>query len=104
MTAVEKKFIDIDGVFKSKNPGLYKYMPAFVLNYLKRIVHQEQINDFISKQGHRHDFDFAAAILDEFRVKVDIKGIERLEKTGGIIYASNHPLGGLSNKDLNSLL
>lgn len=95
MNTNDKKFIDIDAVFESKNPGLYKYMPGFILAYLKRIVHQDQLNLFIKTKGHLHDFEFAAAIIEEFRVKVSVIGLERLEKSGGIIYAANHPLGGL---------
>ncbi len=44
--------IDINQVLESKSPGLSKKLPGFVINYLKRIVHQDFINDFIKTNGH----------------------------------------------------
>lgn len=89
------KFIDIDEVFKSKSPRLYKFIPRFILLYLKRIVHQEQINNFIERNGDQYEFGFVDAIVREFGANVIAKGTENIRTTGGVIYASNHPLGGL---------
>jgi hypothetical protein len=36
--------IDVKRVLAEKNPRLLKWMPGFLLRYLKRIVHQEEIN------------------------------------------------------------
>lgn len=94
-SADNKKFIDIDSIFKSKNPGLYRIMPGFIISYLKRVAHQEDINDFIRRHGHRQEFDFVDAIIDEFGAHVEVAGIENIPKTGGCIFAANHPLGGL---------
>ena len=38
--------IDIDKVFKSKNPTLYRILPGFIFRYIKRIIHQDFMNDF----------------------------------------------------------
>jgi glycosyltransferase involved in cell wall biosynthesis len=51
----EEKFIDIKGLIESKSPKLAKWLPGFVISYLKRILHQDEINDFLAK--HRNDFD-----------------------------------------------
>lgn len=94
-SAVNKKFIDIDEVFQSKNPGLYRLLPGFILKYLKKIVHQEEINSFINRHGHRQELDFVNAIVDEFGARVVVQGAENIPLSGGCIFASNHPLGGL---------
>lgn len=94
-TADNKKFIDIDEIFKSKNPGLYRFLPYFVVRYLKRVVHQEEINSFIDRHGHKKEFEFVDAIVDEFGAKIGVAGLENIPETGGCIFASNHPLGGL---------
>ena len=39
--------IDIDKVLREKAPKYYKYIPKFVVSYLKRIVHQEELNVFL---------------------------------------------------------
>lgn len=94
-SAENKKFIDIDSIFRDKNPGLYRFLPRFILSYLKRVVHQDEINDFINRHGHRRELDFVDAIIDEFQVHVNVKGLENVPATGGCVIAANHPLGGL---------
>jgi len=46
------KLIDVEKVFASKNPSLFKAIPAFIFRYLKRIIHQEEINEFLARQSH----------------------------------------------------
>src|ERR1041385_783599 len=89
------KKIDIDGVFKSKNPGLYKILPSFILSYIKRIVHQDEINDFLERNANKYDFEFIKAIIDEYRIGEKIIGLENIPATGGAVIASNHPLGAM---------
>ena len=33
--------IDIDKILRAKAPKRYKYIPKFLISYLKKIVHQE---------------------------------------------------------------
>ena len=40
--------IDVENILKSKAPGKYKYIPRFVISYLKRIVHQDEVNYFLN--------------------------------------------------------
>ncbi|MFN5222707.1 MAG: 1-acyl-sn-glycerol-3-phosphate acyltransferase [Bacteroidota bacterium] len=90
-----KSLIDIDSVFKSKNPGLYSMLPSIFFSWLKKTVHQEEINSFIHRNGHRFDFEFIDAIISEFGAQVEIEGLEHIPETGGFVVAANHPLGGL---------
>jgi putative hemolysin len=90
-----KKFIDIENVIGDKNPNLLRFMPGFVIRYIKRILHQDEINSFIDRNGHLTSFDFVKAILVEFGVTVRASGLENLPSYGGCIIAANHPLGGL---------
>lgn len=87
--------IDVEKVFASKNFRLLKWIPGFLIRYLKRIVHQEDLNCFLRATSHLKDIDFANAILDKFKIHVDIKGVENLPAEGRFILASNHPLGGI---------
>ncbi len=90
-----KNFIDIDEIFKNKNPGLYRWLPPFFLSYLKRVVHQDEINLFIRTHGHKTEFDFVNAVISEFGAHIEMEGLENIPLTGGCIFAANHPLGGL---------
>jgi putative hemolysin len=87
--------IDIKELIRSKNPRLAKFLPFFVLNYLKRVLHQKEINQFIKDYNHLHNQEFCSKLLDNLNIKVDIQGIENIPKTGPVIIAMNHPLGGV---------
>ena len=95
-----EKFINLEKAIASKNPKLLKFMPGFVLRYIKKIVHQEELNKAIYLARHRHGVDFANAAYEEFGVKFKIIGEENIVKTGGVIMAANHPLGGLDGLTL----
>ncbi len=94
-TTTANKFIDIDNVFASKNPKMYKYIPKFLLSFLKRIVHQEGINDFINRNKHKQGLDFAEAIAEEFSGSYSSRGFNDIALGKRYIFAANHPLGGL---------
>lgn len=90
-----KDFIDLEALIKSKNPRLLRWLPKFVLKYLKNKLHQDEINAFIANSGHLQDHAFCAAIIDYFDFKIEIKGLENIPTEGGVILALNHPLGGM---------
>lgn len=95
MNEEKKDFINIEEIISAKNPKLLKLLPGFLINYLKRIIHQDFVNAFIRKHGHKNSFDFADAIIEDFGPRVTYSGLENLPESGGAIIASNHPLGGL---------
>lgn len=93
--AKTKKFIDVEGVIREKNPRLLKILPRFLINWVKKKVHQDHINKGIEiyKDSYEHDFNEAA--LNYMGAKVTWEGLENIPASGGVIIASNHPLGGL---------
>jgi len=91
----DESFLDLDRVIASKNPRLLKVLPRFVLNYLKRVIHQDGLNDIVRKNHDKYGVDFLDACLKEFGVKVSYSGLENIPADGRWIVAANHPLGGL---------
>lgn len=87
--------VDVRGVIRSKNPSLERVIPAFVINYLKRIIHQDDINDIIRDHGHLKDAEFIRATLETMQIKYQVFGSKNIPLSGRYIFASNHPLGGL---------
>lgn len=87
--------IDVREVLRSKNPSLERLIPGFMINYLRRIVHQDELNDFLEKHGHLKDAGFIQAGLDYFGITYSVTGRENIPSTGRYIFVSNHPLGGL---------
>lgn len=70
-------------------------MPGFILSYIKRIVHENDINQVMAKIGHLQGMDFVNALIDEFGVEVSLTGAENIPLESSVIFASNHPLGGM---------
>ena len=91
----QNKFIDIEKIVGDKNPSLIKWMPTPVLRYIKRIVHESEINEIMRKHGHVNGLDFVDALIEEFGVEVELQGEENITLEPGVIFAANHPLGGL---------
>ncbi len=91
----ESKIIDIEKVFQDKNPGILKWIPRFIISYLKRVIHQESINDLLSSHPELHNADFGKICTKHFGVKSKSIGLDTIPKDGRYLFVSNHPLGGL---------
>jgi len=87
--------IDVERVLYSKNPALKKAMPGFLIRYLKRIVHQDELNEFLRLSGHLKNAEFIKAGLEFFNIRYNVSGSENIPDSGRYIFVSNHPLGGL---------
>jgi putative hemolysin len=87
--------IEIDSVIKHKSPRLHQFLPRFVINYLKRTIHQDELNTFIREHSHLFGLDFADAIITDFGITVHFSGLEHIPSSGMCIIAANHPLGGM---------
>jgi 1-acyl-sn-glycerol-3-phosphate acyltransferase len=95
LTKAEKiQPIDIEALFRKKNPKLARRLPGFVFRYLKRIVHEDEVNQFLEKHGDKRNLEFAEAAIDEFRVTIQTEGTDNFLKTEKYIFVANHPLGG----------
>ena len=93
--AAKKKYIDVENVLKTKAPTAYKILPRFAINWLKRKLHEDDINVAMEYLSQFEGLEFNNEILKYLGVKVEVTGLENLPQTGGIIVAANHPLGGL---------
>ena len=89
--------IDIRKVIDSKSPVLAKYTPKFIFNFIKKLIHQDEINVFLDKSRSLTGYEFAQAALDELNVKGNIIYANKssIQKEKRYIFVSNHPLGGL---------
>ncbi|MBI5009645.1 MAG: glycerol acyltransferase, partial [Bacteroidia bacterium] len=92
---IEPVKIDVGKVLTSKNPALGKVIPVFLIRYLERIVHQEELNFFLSQNSHLKNQELIAAFLEFLKIKYTVTGSEKIPSSGRHIFVSNHPLGGL---------
>ena len=96
--------IDIDRILQEKAPKQSKYIPKFVVSYLKRIVHQDELNGFLRQAKDKTGVDFLKACLDFLDARLVVKGEENLPEDGLYTFVSNHPLGGQDGLALGYVL
>lgn len=89
--------IDIDKVIASKSHNLAKYTPKFLINWIKRIVHQDELNQILEYNADKEGAEFAKGTLEYLNSTANITFLnkEAIKKDGRYIFVSNHPLGGL---------
>lgn len=91
----QKKFIDVEKVLREKSPKLYRLLPRFVISWLRRKLHEDETNDAMHRHRNVYGLDYNKAALAEMGATVEALHTENVPPAGGVIIASNHPLGGL---------
>lgn len=97
MTTSKSVTIDIDAILHSKIGDKDRYVPRFLVNYLKKIVHQDECNEILSRHEGLYGLPWITEILKELGMDYVVRGEENLPSpTNGKRYTfvSNHPLGG----------
>lgn len=96
----DPKFIDVEKVIAGKNPRLLKILPGFIIRYLKRILHQEKLNETIDRNKDKQGIAFLEAVLDEFKANIIVRAKDNFDPKRNYVIISNHPLGGLDGMAL----
>ena len=95
------KFIDLDEVFRKKGGKLYPLIPKFLIRYLKRITHEDELNEALTTYEDQKGLDFLEKIFqNRFTAEIEVINPENIPAHGRYIVASNHPLGGLDGMAL----
>lgn len=89
------KLIDIERIIREKNPGLHRMLPKFLIRWIGRKIHADQINYAVETFGHLKEHEFNEASLAYLGCKVSWENEHYIPGKGGVIIAANHPLGGL---------
>lgn len=90
------KFVEVRKLIASKNKKLSRWLPGFLVRYIEHIIHQDEVNDFMAKHKNVDVFTFCQHVINEFNLKVSLKGAENIPRIpGSCIFVGNHPLGGL---------
>ena len=95
------RLIDLDKVVATKFKG--KKIPHFVVNLLKKFIHQDFLNSILSDDSA--GVEFCEHTLKRMGITVDVEGLENVPADGTLYtFASNHPLGGVDGLALCSVI
>lgn len=107
MTTETEKTIDIDKILKGKMGAKAKFVPRFLVGWLKRIAHQDQVNAFLWESRDKSGVEWLEATARYLDMTLEIEGKENLpDPTDGKLYTfvSNHPLGGEDGVALGAVI
>ncbi len=96
--------IDVEKVLAAKAPDLARKVPRFAINYLKRIIHQDDLNTIIPLYFHLPPMEFIEGLFGYMNVKYEAVGLDKIDASGRYVFASNHPFGGMDGMMLADLL
>ena len=94
------KFIDVEKILRQKAIKLYKWLPRFALNWLKKKLHEDEINSAMLYLESYEGLKFNSEGLKLLGASVESVNGHFIPKTGRVTVASNHPLGGLDGMAL----
>ena len=107
MNEITEKTIDVRAILGGKMGAKAKYVPGFVVRWLERILHQDEVNDFLWQNRNLQGVPWLESCLEYLGTKLDIVGEENMPDDGdGRLYTfvSNHPLGGQDGVALGAIL
>lgn len=96
----EPKFIDVRKILRQKAPTLYRIMPSFLLNWLRRKLREDEINRGMAYLNRFQGLEHNEEVLKYLDIRVEVYNSENIPRHGSVIIASNHPLGGLDGMAL----
>lgn len=100
-----KKWIDIKQVIQNKAPSLAGKIPGFAIDYLTRTIHQDELNDILTRYEGIEGVEFMKELILYFDLTLTLVHEENIPADGGrYIFASNHPLGGLDGICLSAVI
>lgn len=96
--------IDVEKVVAGKSKKLASFKPF--INFLKRIVHQDEINELLTNNHQYEGVEFATHALMDMKVGYNAHYLSDTmpDPSKRYIFVSNHPLGGLDGLILISYI
>lgn len=102
-----EKTIDIEKILTSKLGGKARLVPRCLINWLRKIAHEDQVNQFLYDHRDEVGTQWLTSTVEYLKMHITIVGEENLpSKDDGKLYTfvSNHPLGGQDGVALGSII
>lgn len=96
--------IDVRQVLQQKAPSVAGKIPGFIVDYLIRTIHQDELNDILTRYQDKDGVAFMQELIGYFDLTLELVNEENIPTEGRFIFASNHPLGGLDGICLSAII
>lgn len=102
-----EKTIDVDRILRSKMGDKAGSVPRFVVRWLKKILHQEELNEFLWNAREETGTPWLKHALRRLSNEVRVHGAENLPSANDprrYTFVSNHPMGGIDGMAIGSVI
>lgn len=97
--------IDIRSILKARIPkSKRRWIPPFLISYVERLIRQKELNEILKATLPSSGSEFARRVLEYLGITLEIEGLENVPENLRLMFAGNHPLGGLDGIALISVL
>ncbi|MDE7351046.1 MAG: 1-acyl-sn-glycerol-3-phosphate acyltransferase [Muribaculaceae bacterium] len=98
--------LDIEGILRKRIPlRKQKFIPRFLYGALASLIHQDELNEMLRVGYPSEGSEFSCKVLKYLNIDVELEGAENLPLPDHrVVFASNHPLGGLDGISLIAVL
>ena len=91
MTKIQNKLkkFDIKKVFEEKNAKMARRIPNLVYRLISKVLHVNYLNYIIENYGHLEGVDFIDAMIKEFNISFEYRGLENIPSDGKFIFTAS---------------
>lgn len=99
--------VDVEQILREKAGEKARKVPGWVVSWLKKIIHQEEVNRFLERSSHLSGVPWLEACVEYLDMDLQVEGLENLPSPDDnclYTFVSNHPLGGIDGVALGAIL
>lgn len=95
MPDIKRVRLDIRKVLKDKNPRLESWIPQCVVQGIEKLIEVKKYNEILELYEELPAIEFIDRTLEYVGVKYSLHNAQRVPKEQKVLFAANHPLGGV---------
>ncbi len=96
--------INLHTILRERVPRrIGRFIPGVLISGLEKVIHQDELNDMLRMAYPARGSAFSRRILEYLDISVEVLGLDSLPSKR-LMFASNHPLGGLDGIALIAVL
>lgn len=107
MNEISENTIDLNAILRSKMGTKARWVPAPLVSWLKKTIHQDEVNRFLWESRHLTGTAWLEECVRYLDMTLELVGTDNLPaKDDGRLYTfvSNHPLGGEDGVALGAII